>query len=154
MLISDRILDHLRESGQEPELTERPPGFSRREMALEGHLEADHLAKAVLLKDSAGYVLAVVPGDRWVRIRSVGVDLGRELELAPEADVQALFPGCDSGSIPPFGGLFGVETVIDEALLSLGRVYVEIGDGSRLAIVTGERLLQAMAGARRGHYSH
>jgi len=33
-------------------------------------------------------------------------------------------------------------------------VYVEIGDGSRLAIMTGERLLQAMAGARRGHYSH
>ena len=153
-MISERILDHLRETGQEPELMKRPQGFSRREMASEGHLEADHLAKAVLLKDSAGYVLAVVPGDRWVRIRSVGTDLGRELELAPEADIESLFPGCGFGSTPPFGGLFGVETVIDEALLSLGRVYVEVGDGSRLAIMTGEHLQQAMAGARRGHYSH
>jgi len=154
MVIGDKILEHLREVEQEPQFTERPGGFSRRELAVEGHLDVDHLAKAVLLNDASGYVLVVVPGDRWVRVRSVGADLGRDLELASEGDVEALFPGCAPGSTPPFGMLFGVETLVDEDLLSLARVYVEIGDRDRLVVTTGERLQRALAGARRGHFSH
>ena len=44
--------------------------------------------------------LAVIPGDRWVRLHGIQAELGRALELAPEQDVMRLFSDCDPGAVP------------------------------------------------------
>jgi Ala-tRNA(Pro) deacylase len=36
--------------------------------------------------------------------------------LATEEDFQGIFPGCETGAMPPFGNLFGLSVYADESL--------------------------------------
>ena len=45
--------------------------------------------------------------------KSLGV---RKIELADEDQLSALFPDCALGAEPPFGALYGLETLMDETL--------------------------------------
>jgi Ala-tRNA(Pro) deacylase len=38
------------------------------------------------------------------------------VRLAHEEDLEALFPGCDLGAMPPFGNLYGLPVIVDQAL--------------------------------------
>ena len=40
-----------------------------------------------------------------------------EVRLATEAEMAELFEDCDLGAEPPIGSLFGMKTIMDEALL-------------------------------------
>jgi Ala-tRNA(Pro) deacylase len=108
----------------------------------------------VLVRDSGGDVLVVIPGNSWVRFHGLQAELNRELELAPEPEVEAQFSDCDPGAVPCTGMAYGIETVVDEALASLAFVYFESGDHEHLVRVSGEDFRQLMSGLRHGHFSH
>ena len=131
-----------------------PRSCSAGATAQAAHVPADHIAKAVILKDDQGYLMAVVPGDHWVKLEAIGQELNRRLELADESEVAVVFHDCQPGSIPPLGEAYGVEAVLDEALTSLANVYIEVGDHELLAHLTGEAFLNLTRGLRRGHFSH
>ena len=114
----------------------------------------DHVANAVLLKDAAGYLLCVIPGNSWVGFHGLQAELNREFELAPEAEVEKLFSDCDPGAIPCTGKAYGIETIVDEALASLAFVYFESGDHEHLVRVGGDDFHKLMSGLRHGHFSH
>ena len=124
------------------------------ETAQAAHVAADHIAKAVILKDEQGYLMVVVPGDHWVRLEAIRRELDRPLELAGEPEVTRLFADCAPGSVPPLGEAYGVEAMLDEALTTLANVYIEVGDHQLLAHLTGEAFLHLARGLRRGHFSH
>jgi Ala-tRNA(Pro) deacylase len=131
-----------------------PSSCTAGETARSAHVPPDHLAKAVILKDEHGYLMAVVPGDHWVKLEAIGDELNRRLQLADESEVSALFSDCQPGSVPPLGEAYGVEAVLDEALTSLANVYIEVGDHGLLAHLSGEAFLKLTRGLRRGHFSH
>jgi len=131
-----------------------PNSCSAGATARAAHVPADHIAKAVILKDDQGYLMVIVPGDHWVKLEAVGEELNRRLELADESEVAALFSDCQPGSVPPLGDAYGVAAVLDEALTSLANVYIEVGDHELLAHLTGAAFLDLTRGLRRGHYGH
>jgi Ala-tRNA(Pro) deacylase len=107
-----------------------------------------------LLKDADSYLLAVIPGSSHVRLHGIQAELNQDLELAPEQDVERLFSDCDPGAIPCTGMVYGIETVVDEALASLAFVYFESGDHEQLVRVSGDDFHKLMSGLRYGHFSH
>ena len=130
-----------------------PKTYSSVETANAAHVADDHIAKSVLLKDDTNYLLAVIPASQWVDLHRTKEELGRDLQLASEEEVERLFADCSLGAIPPLGSAYGVETVLDEALTSLANVYFEGGDHERLIRVTGEQFTRLMKGVRHGHFS-
>lgn len=92
----------------------------------------DKIAKAVLLRDEDGYVLAVLPATYRLHLGQLHRWLNRSLGLATERDVAALFEDCEVGAIPPVGLLYGIDTVVDDALLAQSDVYFEAGDHEQL----------------------
>ena len=74
--------------------------------------------------------------------------------LAEEKDAAGYFPDCDPGAIPPLGPAYGMETLLDEALVSLAHVFFESGDHRTLIKVSGGDFLDLLSGVRRGHFSH
>ena len=153
MAIAETVRSHLEGLNIDYELITHPHTASSRETAAAAAVREDHIAKGVLLKDAEGYVLAVIPGDSWVRFHGVQAELNRQLELAPETEVEALFSDCDPGAVPCTGTAYGLETVVDEALASLAFVYFESGDHEHLARVSGDDFRRLVSGLRHGHFS-
>jgi len=108
----------------------------------------DRLAKAVVLEDSDGYVLAVVPANHRVDLSELGEKLHRDLTLASERELQALFSDCAPGAVPPIGEAYGIPTVWEESLGDKPDIYFEGGDHHTLVHMSGPHFHELMSSAR------
>ena len=89
---------------------------SSRETAAAAHVPEDHLAKAVVVKDSADYAIVIIPASRLLPMDDIRKELGRDLQLATEEEIAQLFNDCEPGAVPTLGPAYGVETLLDEVL--------------------------------------
>ncbi len=153
MTIAASVMNILTELHIEYESVAHPKSYSSAESAFAAHIPQDHIAKGVLLKDSEGFLLAVIPASQWVDFRRLKADLGRQLQLATEGEIERLFSDCDHGAVPPLGEPYGVETILDESLSSLAHVYFEAGDHQQLIKVHADQFQTLMQGVRHGHFS-
>ncbi|MCI0506120.1 MAG: YbaK/EbsC family protein [Gammaproteobacteria bacterium] len=154
MPIAETVRHYLMKHKVEFEPVPHPKTFSSRETAHAAHVREDHVAKAVIVKDNQGFAMVVIPGSNWVKLEAVNDELDREFVLAEESEVDELFGDCQSGAIPPLGPAYGMETLVDEELMSLANVFFEGGDHTHIVQVTGEAFHELLKGARHGHYSH
>jgi Ala-tRNA(Pro) deacylase len=152
MTIAKSVLNVLKGQGVDYSTVSHPRTFSSAETASAAHVDDDHIAKTVVVKDQRGYLLAVIPAGRWLDIQRLRDELARDLHVAPEDEADELFPDCQPGAFPPLGEAYGLETVLDEALTGLAKVYFEAGDHEQLIVVTGEQFHTLMNGVRRGHF--
>jgi Ala-tRNA(Pro) deacylase len=153
MTIASSVMNTLTSVHTDYQVVVHPKSFSSVETAVAAHVADDHIAKGVLLKDPSGYLLAVIPASHWVDFQRLREELGRELQLANEDEIEQLFGDCDPGAVPPLGETYGVETVLDESLMSLAYVYFEAGDHEQLIKVDAEQFKNLMQGVRHGHFS-
>ena len=155
MTIADTLQRRLNEVGCAYELIPHRDSGSSHESAEAAHVDEGHLAKAVVLQDDHGFVMAVVPADRYLRLHAARDTLDRSaLELAAEEEAESLFADCRPGAIPPVGPAYGLETLLDEGFVNLNHVYLEAGDHRHLVKVPGDAFPKLLAGARSGHYAH
>jgi len=108
------------------------------------------LAKSVLLEDEDGPVLAVLPAASRLELSRLREQLGRDLRFASEGETGRFFPDCALGALPPIGVAFGLPTVVDRSLESLGEIFFEAGDHETLVRMKGTDFLELMDGATRG----
>jgi Ala-tRNA(Pro) deacylase len=153
MSIAASVMNTLTSAHISYEVVDHPKSFSSAETAYIAHVPDDHIAKAVLVKDESGYLLVVIPASNWVNFKRLREELGRELQLAEETEIERLFMDCVPGAIPPLGGVYGIESLLDEALVSLAHVYFEAGDHESLIRVDAEQFSALMQGVRHGHFS-
>ena len=133
MSIPSRLVHYLRERGAHYEVFEHGHSRSSAESAHTAHVPLHQLAKSVIVEDEAGCVMAVVPADQDVMLARLSQLLDhKQVHLADEKRVAALFADCDRGAVPALGMPWGVETIVDDALESPPVVYVEAGDHERL----------------------
>ena len=80
-------------------------------------IEADAVVKTLLI-DTAGHVLAVVPGTGDLDMRLLeGVVGDKHAHLATEQEIERDLPGLELGSLPPLGGLLKVRAYVDPGVL-------------------------------------
>jgi Ala-tRNA(Pro) deacylase len=154
MSIAATLERYLVENNIDYDLVLHARTASSQETAAAAHVAQDHIAKAVVIGDTEGYLVAVVPADNWLKLDTVRGELNRDLHLATEEEIAVLFEDCAVGAVPPIGAPYGFETLLDESLASLADVYFEAGDHEQLVRVRGEQFLALLAGARRGYFSH
>ena len=84
----------------------------------------------------------VLPGARRVdnaRLRAVlGV---RTLRFATPEELLAL-TGCVPGAVPPFGNLFGLPVLVDEALAERNEIAFNAGSNAVSIVMRGDDFLQ------------
>ncbi|MCK7581420.1 MAG: YbaK/EbsC family protein [Chromatiales bacterium] len=127
---------------------------SSRKAAETAHIPPEQLAKAVILNDRRGFLMAVVPGDRHVSLEDLRKKLGRRLSLTPETRLAPVFRDCESGAIPPLGPAYGMETILDDSLVGQPEIYFESGDHRGLIRVGGEEFLALLREAMHGRFAH
>ena len=99
------------------EVRSHRPAFTAQEVAAAEHVPGREMAKVVMVRDGAEYLMAVLPAPYHVGLEHLEKMAGRtDLRLATEAEFARLFPGCEPGAMPPFGNLYGIPVWVDESL--------------------------------------
>jgi Ala-tRNA(Pro) deacylase len=125
----DRLQAYLREHGVCFTLRHHPLAFTSHEVAAAEHIPDERLAKAVVLVADRKPVLVVLPAAYQVHVGKLSVALGaREVHLADEELLTRVFDDCETGAIPPFGNLYGLEVFVDRTLAQ--REHLEFRAGT------------------------
>lgn len=110
---------------------------------------AASVARAVLLDDGRGVIMAVVPLTHLLDFEALRQHTGRSWRVVP-ADSQGFrFPDCEPNCIPPLGRAYDIETWYDEALFQLPQVIFEAGSHSSLISVAQDDFARLTRDARR-----
>jgi len=152
MTVATTVKSFLGDKGIDYEVVTHPKTYSSADTATAAHIPDDHIAKGVVLKDADGYLLAVIPASEWVNMERVRDEMNRDLHLATEEEIVPLFPDCQVGAVPPVGEAYSLETILDEDLTSLAKVYLEAGSHEELIVVSSEQFHSLMKGVRHGHF--
>jgi Ala-tRNA(Pro) deacylase len=125
-----------------------------RESAHAANVREDKVAKAILLRDSEGPVLAVIPASSSLDLRAVHDETGRnQLEMVPESELGRTFPDCELGALPPLGPAYGLTTLVDSSLGRCDTVYFESGDHEELVAMDGRDFDRLFSGCRHSDLS-
>jgi len=94
-----------------------PQAFTAQEVAAAQHVPGRELAKVVMLRSGADFIMAVLPAPYRVDLDRAKAALGKpDLVLASEQEFAGLFPQCEPGAMPPFGNLYNLPVLVDETL--------------------------------------
>ncbi|HEX9774128.1 MAG TPA: YbaK/EbsC family protein [Actinomycetota bacterium] len=85
-------------------------------------VNAEDVAKTVVLDTPDGHIIAVVPATRHVDTDKVGRIVGGPVELTSEYGIARDFPFFDLGGIPPIGDLLDLPILLDADLAKHERV--------------------------------
>ncbi len=147
MSVAPTVIQALRFRGVDYSIVEHPHTSTAAGTAHAARVAAAHVAKAVLLKDAGGYVLAVLPASEDLDLDRVARDLHRPMVLANESDVADAFFDCEPGAVPAVGEDYLIPTIVDASLREAGDVYFEAGDHERLVHVSSAAFRQLMEDA-------
>jgi len=114
------------------------------------HVPGDHLAKGVILTREGGFVMAVVPASRRVRLDAIEQMLHCPVGMASEDEINSLFPDCEPGAVPPIGAPYALDCIVDDSLEQLADIYLEAGDHQSLIHMHGTQFQNLMKEAPHG----
>jgi len=117
------------------------------------HIPGDYLAKAVLLRDEQGYVLAVLPASHHIRLADLKRQFGDDVELASEREIAELFADCTRGAVPAIGECYGLDLVVDDDIDAQPEIYFEGGDHATLVHMSHAEFATLTWMAQHGSFS-
>jgi Ala-tRNA(Pro) deacylase len=145
--------DFLEAQGGPHEVLHHARTLTSMETAEMAHVPGGRLAKSVLIEDEDGYLIAVIPATHRLLFGVMREQFGHRFELATEREMVALFKECEAGALPPFGELYGLRVLVDDALLDEDDVYCESGDHTQLVHMAGSTFRALMSRAAHGRFS-
>jgi Ala-tRNA(Pro) deacylase len=132
MNIAPTLVRELAEHGIAYDIVHHHHSDTSLNVAHAAHVPAAKMVKTVILEDKDGYVMALIPANRQLKISWINKALNRQMELATEPELQSLFTDCELGAVPPIGEAYGIKTVVDSQLDECEDVYIEAGNHTDL----------------------
>ena len=154
MVTHNPITTFLQRSGIAYDIIPHNQSDSLQQAAIQTGIAPEQVARAVLLGDEEGLVLAVLPLSHVINFAQLFALARRKLEPLDRAAAHYVFTDCEPGSIPPLGTPFKVKTLIDESLLELETVYFEPGNHCLLLRIDGKDFQQLHQHSQRGRFSN
>jgi Ala-tRNA(Pro) deacylase len=127
-------------------LISHSPAYTAMEVAQSAHIPGKELAKVVMVVLDGRTCMAVMPATRKLdleRLRQAAD--ASEARLATEDEFRKLFPECETGAMPPFGNLYGVEVYVAAQLSEDLEIAFNAGSHTeviKLSYADYERLVQ------------
>lgn len=112
-----KLMDYLEEKNIKFTRVIHSTAYTAQVIAHRAHISGNSLAKTVVFKNpEAKFLMAVVPANFQIDMDKLAEVYGKPLELASEDEFRLLFPGCETGGMPPFGNLFNLPVYVSQEL--------------------------------------
>jgi Ala-tRNA(Pro) deacylase len=144
-MTSPTLTKYLISQGAAYDVLVHEPTESASRTAQASHVSGDRLAKAVVLHDGDGFVVAVLPASHHLRLADIAGNAS--MRMASEDEIARLFPDCVRGAVPPLGAAYGLKTIVDDSIATMPEVYFEGGDHATLVHMSGKAFCQLLADA-------
>jgi len=113
----ETLMDYLDANDVKYVVITHSPAYTAQGIAGLAHIPGQELAKTVMMKLDGKMAMAVLPAKYHVDLMLLRKRTkAKSVALASESEFQSIFPGCETGAMPPFGNLFGVPVYADENL--------------------------------------
>jgi len=109
------------------------PAVTAQEIAACVHFPGKELAKTVMIKVNGKMAMAVLPATEHVDVELLKALTSTEnVELAHEQEFKNLFPECETGAMPPFGNLYGMDVYVEKDLAEDKQICFNAGTHTEL----------------------
>jgi len=141
-----RVTEFLDQSTVPYKVSEHLPTFTAQQMAAVEHEPGQYVAKPVIVKADGEFLMCVLSACYKIDLGALKEQLGaRSVELADEKEVGEIFSDCELGAEPPFGNLYDLPTLMDEALEEDDHITFQAGTHDkaiRMSMEDYQRLVQ------------
>ena len=144
------LVNYLGEEHVDYETIPHPTTFTAQETAASAHIPGIEFAKTVIVKIDGKLAMAVLPAQYKIHLGLLKQEAeANQVALASEEDFKDLFPGCETGAMPPFGNLYGMDVYVEESLLEDSEIAFNAGSHTeliKLSYLDFERLVRPNIG--------
>jgi len=120
--------------------------YTAQEVAASAHITGRELAKTVIVQLDGQMAMAVLPANRKIVLQDLREVTGSDqVKFASEEQFREKFPECETGAMPPFGNLYGMEVFLAESLTRNNEIAFNAGTHTeviRMRFEDFERLVQ------------
>lgn len=128
-----KLIDFLEENQVKFTRIIHSTAYTAQVIAHRAHISGNILAKTIVLKDPEdNFIMTVLPANYQIDLEKISQIHGEKLELASEDEFRRLFPGCETGGMPPFGNLFGLPVYASESLAKSKEIAFNAGNHREL----------------------
>lgn len=128
-----RLKDFLDEQHVKYVTIGHSPAFTAQEIAAMAHIPGKELAKTVVVKIDGELAMVVTPASEQVELDNLKESLGAsDIDLASENEFKDSFPDCETGAMPPFGNLYGMDVFVSQTLREDEEIAFNAGTHSEL----------------------
>ena len=122
------------------------PAYTAQEVAASAHITGKELAKTVIVHLDGEAAMAVLPANRKIILQDLREVTGADqVKFVPEDEFKKQFPDCETGAMPPFGNLYGMEVYAAASLADNEQIAFNAGSHTeviKLAYKDFERLVR------------
>ena len=154
MSIANMLKEYLDHHEVNYELLDHRYSTNSMEAASNARVPPEKIAKCVMLADEGGYVMAVCPASRRIKLGDLYREINRRLVFAKEDELVDVLMDCSPGAVPPIGDAYNIEVVLDEELLDESDVYFEAGNHEELIHVAADAFDTLMRNADRASFTN
>ena len=122
------------------------PAYTAQEVAASAHITGRELAKTVIVQLDGETAMAVLPANRKIVLQDLReATRADQVKFVPEDDFKKQFPDCETGAMPPFGNLYGMQVYVAASLTQNQEIAFNAGSHTevmKLAFKDFERLVK------------
>jgi len=120
--------------------------YTAQEVAASAHVTGKELAKTVIVELDGEMAMAVLPANRKIVLQDLREVTGSDqVKFATEEEFRLKFPECETGAMPPFGNLYGMDVYLTESLTANDQIAFNAGSHSeviRMSFIDFGRLVK------------
>ncbi len=107
--------------------------YTAQEVAASAHITGKELAKTVIVELDGKMAMAVLPANRKIVLQDLREVTGsEEVKFASEEEFKKRFPDCETGAMPPFGSLYGMDVYLAESLIHNDEIAFNAGSHTEI----------------------
>ena len=107
--------------------------YTAQEVAASAHIAGQQVAKTIIVELDGEMAMAVLPANRKIVLQDLREVTGSDqVKFASEEEFKKRFPDCETGAMPPFGNLYGMEVYVAPSLATRAEIAFNAGSHTEL----------------------
>ena len=131
-----KIRKYLDENKVKYAVISHSPAYTAQETAQIAHISGKEMAKTIIVEMDRKMAMVVLPASYKINIGLLEDMTGSEdIRIAGENEFKSLFPGCETGAMPPFGNLCSMDVYVAKRLTEDKEIAFNAGNHRELIVM-------------------